>query len=82
MERKIKAAVKEGDLSLEAAEEKLIAVRKDIFGDRAQDEDLTARKKRYAAIEREIDTAVHEGKLSLEDAEKKLIAARKEIFQD
>jgi polyhydroxyalkanoate synthesis regulator phasin len=82
IERKIKTAVREGELSREEAEEKLIAARKDIFGDRSQNEELDARKKRYAEIQRKIKTAVQEGQLSREEAEEKLIAIRKDIFGD
>ena len=82
IERKIKTAVREGELSREEAEAKLTIVRKDIFGDRTQNEELDARKKRYAEIEREIDMAVQEGQLSREEAEAKLIAIRKDIFGD
>lgn len=82
LERRIKAAVREGELSYEDAEKKLIAVRKELFGKGSHDETLDARKKRYAEYEREIDIAVGEGKLSSEEAERKLIELRKEIFQD
>ena len=74
--------MKEGDLSPEEAEEKLLLSRQKIFADRTQDADFATRKKRYAQIERAIDAALQNGKLSHEDAKKKLNAARKKIFPD
>ena len=82
IERKIKTAVRESQLPPEEAEEKLIAVRKDIFGGRLQHEELDARKKRYGNMERRIKTAVEEGDLSPEEAAKKLLHFRNEIFGD
>ncbi len=84
----IEAAVKSGKLSKQDAEKKLIAVRKEMFGqpgekkshgEKHTDRELEARKRRYVANAKEIEAAVRAGKLSKEDAAKKLIAMRREI---
>ena len=91
--KEIEAAVKSGDLSKEAAEKKLISVRKEMFsngdkkpaarkkevgGDKGQN--LEAKKRRYDSYARKIETAVKSGDLSKEEAEKKLIEMRKQLF--
>ena len=85
----IEAAVKSGKLSKQDAEKKLIAVRKEMFGqpgekkshgEKHTDREFEARKRRYMEFANEIEAAVKSGKLSKEDAEKKLIAIRKEMF--
>jgi len=91
--KEIEAAVKSGDLSKEAAEKKLISVRKEMFsngdkkpaarkkevgGDKGQN--LEAKKRRYDSYARKIETAVKSGDLSREEAEKKLIEMRKQLF--
>ncbi|MEC9003559.1 MAG: hypothetical protein VX644_09310 [Planctomycetota bacterium] len=93
--KEIEAAVKSGDLSKEAAEKKLISVRKEMFsngdkkpaarkkesaGDKGSDRDLEAKKRRYDSYARKIEAAVKSGDLSREEAEKKLIEMRKQLF--
>jgi len=97
--RGIEAAIKSGKLSEEAAEKKLVAMRKEMFrdtdekktagdkkkevaGDKRQDRDLEAKKRRYMAFVKEIEAAVKSGDLSKEAAEKKLISVRREMFSN
>jgi len=85
----IKAAVEAGKLSAEAAEKKIGAVRKDMFGGgerkneprRRSDKDLetNVRKQRYMAFVEEIKAAVAAGKLSEEEAKEKLNAIRQDL---
>ena len=81
----IEAAVEAGRLSEEAAEEKLIAVRREMFeehGERNAELDMEAKKQRYRKFTDEIEAAVEAGRLSEEAAEEKLIAVRREMFEE
>ena len=81
----IEAAVEAGRLSEEAAEEKLIAVRREMFeerGERNAELDMEAKKQRYRKFADEIEAAVEAGRLSEEAAEEKLIAVRREMFEE
>ena len=83
-EREIAAAVRAGKLSEEDAEDKLIAVRREIFqghGEHDDQHNMEARRRRYMEFEHEIAAAVRAGELSEEDAEDKLIAVRRELFE-
>ncbi len=81
----IEAAVEAGRLSKEDAEEKLIAMRRKMFekdgGEKEEDRDIEAKKRKYMEIVREIEAAAEAGKVSREEAEKRIIALRKEIFK-
>ncbi len=89
--REIEAAVKDGKMSKEDAEKKLIAVRKEVFRNPGEqkardnesvDREMEAKKRRYMEFARKIEVAVKEGELSKEDAKKKLIAVRREMFEE
>jgi len=94
-QRRIEAAVKDGKVSRENAEKRLIGLRKSMFGERREesrernrdresherDRDEGALRRRYAEAQREIEAAVKKGDLSREDAEKKLIELRKKMFR-
>ena len=85
MSREIEAAVKDGKVSKQDAEKKLIALRKKMFrqGDSEDrsDGEMEERKRKYMAVAREVEEAVRDGKVSKKDAEKKLNALRKEMFR-
>lgn len=82
--QKIKGAVEEGKLTEEAAEEKLIAIRMQMFDQderyRDHDREMKEKKRHYMQVMREIKNAVEQGRLSEEEAEEKLIAVRKKMF--
>ena len=80
MEREIGTAVREGKLSEEEAEKKLIGIRTELFGQDGGDRDMEARKRRYETIAQKIESAVDKGEISPDEAEKKLIETRREIF--
>lgn len=83
--KEIKAAVKVGKLSEEEAEEKLIAVRREMFemkrGDEGEARELKKKKRRYEQVAREVKEAHEAGKISEMEAENKLIQLRREMFQ-
>ena len=83
--KEIKVAVKVGKLSEEEAEEKLIAVRREMFemkrGDEGEARELKKKKRRYEQVAREIKEAHEAGKISEMEAENKLIQLRREMFQ-
>ncbi len=87
----IEAAVKSGKLSKQDAEKKLIAIRKEMFGqpgkkksrgEKGTDRELEARKRRYEQAAKRIRAAIGKGDLSANDGEKELLKIRKEIFGD
>ncbi len=84
--KRIEAAVEAGRITKEDAENRLIEMRKSLFGDDKQDPDvdkqMEAKKRRYMAFAKEIEAAVDAGKISKEDAEKKLIELRKKMFRN
>ena len=77
--KEIKAAVKVGKLSEEEAEEKLIAVRREMFemkrGDEGEGRELKEKKRRYEQATRKIKEAHQAGELS-----EKLIDLQREFF--
>ena len=86
----LEAAVDAGKLSKEDAEKKLIEMRKRMFrtrgdkeakSDRAEADDMEAKKRRYMAAAEELEAAVEAGRLSKEDAQKKLIEMRNKMFK-
>ena len=83
--KEIKAAIEAGKLTEEEGEEKLIAVRREMFEqDRHRDaerRELEAKKRRYEQAARQIKEAHEAGKISEEEAEEKLIAMRREMFE-
>ena len=83
--KEIEAAVEAGKLSEEEAEEKLIAVRREMFeekrGDEGEPRELKAKKRRYEQVTREIKEAHEAGKITEEEAEEKLIHLRREMFE-
>ncbi len=83
--KEIKAAIEAGKLTEEEGEEKLIAVRREMFEqDRHRDaerRELEAKKRRYEQAARKIKEAHEAGKISEEEAEEKLIAMRREMFE-
>ena len=90
LEKQMKAAVEAGEMTAEDAEAKLIAARKDMFGERkgkiddkkklTDPETQRALRVRYAELDKKMKAAVEAGEMTAEDAEAKLIAARKEMF--
>ena len=83
--KEIKAAIEAGKLTEEEGEEKLIAVRREMFEqDRHRDaerRELEAKKRQYEQAARKIKEAHEAGKISEEEAEEKLIAMRREMFE-
>ena len=83
--KEIKAAIEAGKLTEEEGEEKLIAVRREMFEqDRHKDaerRELEAKKRRYERAAREIKEAHEAGKISEEEAEAQLIDLRREMFE-
>ena len=89
MER-VNAALERGDLSAEAAEQKLLEIRKEMFGDTEEkkvqddksDREMEVRKLRYQKIMERVNAALERGDLSAEEAERKLLEIRQELFGD
>ena len=84
--RKLDSALATGEITEQEAEEKRLAVRKELFGDTKQKKQTRGdvggdgRKRRYHELSKKIAAAVAAGELSEEEAEKKLIAIREEMF--
>ena len=70
-EREIAAAVRAGKLSEEDAEDKLIAVRRELFEGQGE---------QYRTFVDQMEAAVEAGRLTEEEAEEKLIELRRELF--
>ena len=83
--KEIKAAIEAGKLTEEEGEEKLIAVRREMFEqDRHRDaerREVEAKKRRYEQAARQIKEAHEAGKISEEEAEDQLIDLRREMFE-
>lgn len=83
--REIKEAHEAGKISEEEAEEKLIALRREMFeverhtGKEARE--LEAAKRGYEQAARDIKEAHEDGKISEEEAEEKLILLRREMLE-
>ena len=83
----IKKAVKEGKVSKEDADKRLIEMRKAMFRsgdrkDRDNGKDMAALKRRYDEGAKRIEAAVEAGRITKEDGEKRLIEMRKSLFDD
>ncbi len=80
-EKKMKAMVQQGEISEEDAKDKLMGIRKELFGESGgKKSDMARRKERYMAAEKKMKVMVQQGKISEEDAEDKLLGIRKELF--
>ena len=84
---RLQAAVKEGTMSEEQAEKKLLQTRESMFGEpkkkigeARETPDYEAKKLRYAELEKRLQKELKEGVVSKEEAEKKLIEAREAMF--
>ena len=84
---RLQAAVKEGTMSEEEAEKKLLQTREAMFGEPKkktgegrENPDFEAKKRRYAELEKKLQKELKEGVVSKEEAEKKLIEAREAMF--
>jgi beta-lactamase regulating signal transducer with metallopeptidase domain len=78
---RMKDAVRRGEISEKEAENKLVEVREEIFGD-VEDDEMEARKRRYMGIVERVKDAVRRGEISELEAENKLVEVRKEMFGD
>ncbi len=82
----IKAAVEAGKLTEEQAEEKLIAVRREMFEvverGKSKSRDMEGKKRQYERLMNEMKEAVEEGDLTEEEAEMKLATIRREMFEE
>ena len=80
-EKKMKAMVQQGEISEEVAKDKLMGMRKELFGESGGKQDEMARRKeRYMAAEKKMKAMVKKGEISERDAEDKLMGIRKELF--
>ena len=86
--REIEIAVKDGKVSRQYAEQKLVELRKKMFGegdastsrDDAGNNEMQERKTRYLGALKRVEAAMARGDLSKRDAEKKLIELRKQMI--
>ena len=82
-EKKMKAMVHKGEISQEDAKDKLMGIRKELFGDSGgKNDDMARRKDRYMAAEKKMKAMVQKGEISEEGAEDKLMGIRKELFDE
>ena len=80
-EKKLKAMVQKGEISEEDAKDKLMGIRKELFGaPGGKKDDMARRKERYMAAEKKMKAMVQKGEISEEDAEDKLMGIRKELL--
>lgn len=77
---KIESDLKKGELNRKEAEEKLIAIRRELFGKEKSvrsDKEMEVKRRTYEEVAQAIEVAVKDGKLDKEEAKKKL----EEIYQ-
>ena len=78
--KEVKMAVKRGDLSEKDAEEKLIAFRREMFGNKIEDREAEANQDKLMEVRRKLEWMVREGELSKEEAMEKLALIQNEML--
>ena len=82
-EKKMKAMVKKGEISERDAEDKLIGIRKELFGESGgEKDDMARRKERYMAAEKKLKAMVEKGEISEQAAKERLAEYRKKMAQE
>ncbi|MGB0420507.1 MAG: hypothetical protein ACPGL0_04990 [Limisphaerales bacterium] len=82
-EKKMKAMVKKGEISERDAEDKLMGIRKELFGEsRGKQDEMARRKERYLAAEKKLIAMVEKGEISKQAAKERLEQYRKKMAQE
>ena len=82
-EKKMKVMVQQGKISEEDAEDKLMGIRKELFGESdSKDAESSRRKERYMAAEKKLEAMVKKGEISEQAARERLAEYRKKMAQE
>ena len=82
-EKKMKVMVQQGKISEEDAEDKLLGIRKELFGESdSKDAEKSRRKERYMAAEKKLKAMVEKGEISEQAAKERLAEYRKKMAQE
>jgi polyhydroxyalkanoate synthesis regulator phasin len=76
----IERLVDEGKISREEAARGIEEIRRAMAEATSGDDEMDARRQRYAEVEARIKRAIESGEMSREEAERKLVEMRREIF--
>ncbi len=82
-EEKMKVIVQQGEISEEDAEDKLMGIRKELFGESdSKDAEISRRKERYMAAEKKLEAMVKKGEISEQAVRERLAEYRKKMAQE